>query len=316
MREKTRKPNGRPNIQNKKQVTNKHPKRERTRLVGSDCSGLGHAQSRSSAAVQAAPNDAGHDLPSKLLFLKNVGVEVEEGEMDSDSESGTSTPPVALDSDVWAVLNGQSYEELLAMKKCVLRIAEELTEYNIPLLERAVIACGTDKACSLLDETQRLVTSGGLLTGGGERPRSPGGIFLFLLKESVEPEMKQLIWKQQSRQQNARKRERRKRDEQRSKSSDGKVLKNSVMQSELRTVRFLTEPPTASKRRKQGTPEEASADVAIHDDGGNTRAAGDNPAAGNTPAADAGDTRGAAGDARGGGAGDGDVRREVFRQWM
>lgn len=71
-------------------------------------------------------------------------------------------------------------------------IAHRLREPKIELIERVVAVVGTKKAIELLGETATLEESGGVYTVDGSRRRTPGGVFLNLLKNNPSISKSQL----------------------------------------------------------------------------------------------------------------------------
>lgn len=63
-------------------------------------------------------------------------------------------------------------------------IAHRLREPKIDLIERVVAVIGTQMAIQLLGETATLEETGGVYTLDGSRRRTPGGVYLNLLKNS------------------------------------------------------------------------------------------------------------------------------------
>ncbi|KAG7497771.1 hypothetical protein JOB18_043788 [Solea senegalensis] len=63
-------------------------------------------------------------------------------------------------------------------------IAYRLQESKMELIERVVKVIGTKKAIELLGETATLEESGGVYTMDGSRRRTPGGVYLNLLKNT------------------------------------------------------------------------------------------------------------------------------------
>lgn len=63
-------------------------------------------------------------------------------------------------------------------------IAHRLQEPKVDLIERIVSIIGAKKAIELLGETATLEESGGVYTVDGSRRRTPGGVFLNLLKNT------------------------------------------------------------------------------------------------------------------------------------
>uniref|UniRef100_A0A0K0DBZ2 Phosphorylated adapter RNA export protein n=1 Tax=Angiostrongylus cantonensis TaxID=6313 RepID=A0A0K0DBZ2_ANGCA len=61
-------------------------------------------------------------------------------------------------------------------------MAKALGERNPKPIRPIVVACGTDKAISLFEETRKVECSGGMMIDNGQRRRTPGGVFISLFK--------------------------------------------------------------------------------------------------------------------------------------
>lgn len=70
-------------------------------------------------------------------------------------------------------------------------LAKNLEEENVDLIIRAVSVIGKDESLKIYVATQKIEQKGGMLTINKERRRTPGGIFLFLLKTSKSIDEKQ-----------------------------------------------------------------------------------------------------------------------------
>lgn len=68
------------------------------------------------------------------------------------------------------------------------RISSALDEPLTWLIENVIHVLGLERANTLLAETQDIETRGGETTAHGERRRTPGGIFLRLVKDQSSPE--------------------------------------------------------------------------------------------------------------------------------
>ncbi len=68
------------------------------------------------------------------------------------------------------------------------RIATELNESLLWLLENVVETLGAARADDLLHQTQAIEAAGGWMTAAGDRRRTPGGVFLVLLKQQASAE--------------------------------------------------------------------------------------------------------------------------------
>ena len=74
------------------------------------------------------------------------------------------------------------------------RIATELNESLLWLLENVVAVLGVARADDLLRQTQAIEAVGGQMTATGERRRTPGGVFLLLVKEQATAEEQERIF--------------------------------------------------------------------------------------------------------------------------
>lgn len=77
-------------------------------------------------------------------------------------------------------VDGDEYEEFAN------ELATNLEEQNIELMHRVVAVIGKKASLELYKTTQNVEREGGMLTMNRIRRRTPGGVFLFLLKESSE----------------------------------------------------------------------------------------------------------------------------------
>src|SRR3954470_2411794 len=74
------------------------------------------------------------------------------------------------------------------------RIAAQLEEPLLWLVENVISVLGQERASSLLQQTLTLEAAGGVMTVQGDRRRTPGGVYLMLLKEQVTPEEQERIF--------------------------------------------------------------------------------------------------------------------------
>jgi len=74
------------------------------------------------------------------------------------------------------------------------RIATELNEPLLWLVENVIKVLGQPRADDLLQQTLGLEAAGGVITATGDRRRTPGGVFLKLLKEQVSLEEQERIF--------------------------------------------------------------------------------------------------------------------------
>jgi len=78
---------------------------------------------------------------------------------------------------------------------------------NLASSIRIVEVLGRDLPMKLFKETQRIEKDGGMMIMNGQRRRTPGGVFLFLLKhsEEVPQDQKKLIFIDDTRKKNLEK---------------------------------------------------------------------------------------------------------------
>src|SRR5687768_7301692 len=74
------------------------------------------------------------------------------------------------------------------------RIAAQLEEPLLWLVENVIKVLGQARADALLQQTLEIEAAGGILTATGERRRTPGGVYLKLLKEQITPEEQERIF--------------------------------------------------------------------------------------------------------------------------
>lgn len=74
------------------------------------------------------------------------------------------------------------------------RIAAQLQEPLLWLVEGVIKVLGLERANDLLQQTLEIEAAGGMLTVDGNRRRTPGGVFLKLLKEQVSLEEQERIF--------------------------------------------------------------------------------------------------------------------------
>ncbi|XP_035915946.1 phosphorylated adapter RNA export protein isoform X1 [Anopheles stephensi] len=89
-------------------------------------------------------------------------------------------------------------EENCTNEQFGIELAGKLNETHTDLMVRVVEALGKDIPLKLFKETQKIEADGGMLVMKGWRRRTPGGVFLFLLKhcEQVDQEIKKTIFQE------------------------------------------------------------------------------------------------------------------------
>lgn len=96
---------------------------------------------------------------------------------DDSQDSFQNAPRHILDLNV---ADGCSYEVFAA------ELARKLCEEKDDLMLRVVNVLGKEIPAKLFKETQKIEADGGMLIMNGARRRTPGGVFLFLLKHNEE----------------------------------------------------------------------------------------------------------------------------------
>ncbi|KAJ6642819.1 Phosphorylated adapter RNA export protein, partial [Pseudolycoriella hygida] len=119
---------------------------------------------------------------------KNVRLRLGHKSEDSSSNDGfMNAPRVILDL---------SNCETTTDEDVARDISNKLYEGKVSLLLRIVEVLGRDIPIKLFKETQKIEKDGGMMIMNGQRRRTPGGVFLFLLKNSneVQEDQKKLIF--------------------------------------------------------------------------------------------------------------------------
>jgi hypothetical protein len=74
------------------------------------------------------------------------------------------------------------------------RIAAQLEEPLLWLVQNVINVLGQERADALLQQTLDIEAAGGIFTASGDRRRTPGGVFLKLLKEQISPDEQERIF--------------------------------------------------------------------------------------------------------------------------
>jgi hypothetical protein len=80
----------------------------------------------------------------------------------------------------------------------IVAIAAGLNEPNIELLNRVASVIGIAEMQTLFQRTQEIEAAGGMLTVRGNRRRTPGGVYFFLVKEIMTPEQEEAVFGDQN----------------------------------------------------------------------------------------------------------------------
>jgi hypothetical protein len=98
--------------------------------------------------------------------------------MTTASEQPTPSDPQAEQALAWEIL-------------------ETLSEPNTWLVQRVVAEIGVERARHFLAGTLAVEAEGGLLVERGTRRRTPGGVFLYLVRNGVSPAARKRLWPRQ-----------------------------------------------------------------------------------------------------------------------
>lgn len=75
------------------------------------------------------------------------------------------------------------------VRQTITQIAEELGEHEerqVKQLGRVVEVCGVDWSMEVLEETRQIEANGGMMTADGSRRRTPGGVYMNLVKKRLQ----------------------------------------------------------------------------------------------------------------------------------
>ena len=74
------------------------------------------------------------------------------------------------------------------------QLAKVLNETNLPLIHRIITVLGPERAQTFLSATLEMEAQGGALTRKGDRKRTPGGLFFYLVREAISNRERRQIW--------------------------------------------------------------------------------------------------------------------------
>ncbi|XP_058124098.1 phosphorylated adapter RNA export protein isoform X2 [Anopheles coustani] len=133
-------------------------------------------------------NTEGVDQARRVSVKERIGKRNTSTDSNSD-DSAQSAPRHIPDLNLEADCSNEKF---------AIELAEKLSETHTELLQRVVDVLGKEIPLKLFKETQKIEADGGMLVMKGWRRRTPGGVFLFLLKhcEDVEQELKRSIFQE------------------------------------------------------------------------------------------------------------------------
>jgi phosphorylated adapter RNA export protein len=76
------------------------------------------------------------------------------------------------------------------------QIADQLGETEVPVCKKSQIveACGVEQTQAWLDETLAIEAGGGMMVSTGERRRTPGGVFFYVVKGRLSKELRRQLF--------------------------------------------------------------------------------------------------------------------------
>jgi hypothetical protein len=74
------------------------------------------------------------------------------------------------------------------------RLAEVLQEPNVPLLRQVFRVLGAARCVEILTDALTIESNGGMLTHAGDRRRTPGGVFIQLVRERTTPHERRRVF--------------------------------------------------------------------------------------------------------------------------
>ena len=93
-------------------------------------------------------------------------------------------------------LNGTTTSDNAAVpaRELTRQIANALHETNLPLIHRIIIVLGPERTQAFLSETLELEAQGGVMTRKGDRKRTPGGVFFYLVRKGITGREQRQLW--------------------------------------------------------------------------------------------------------------------------
>src|SRR6266704_1889274 len=74
------------------------------------------------------------------------------------------------------------------------QLAAALQEPNVDLLRQVLVVLGPDHTAQLLAQTLEVEAAGGMLVRNGTRRRTPGGVFLHLVRQQVTRSQREYLF--------------------------------------------------------------------------------------------------------------------------
>ncbi|XP_053992444.1 uncharacterized protein LOC128883774 [Hylaeus volcanicus] len=126
---------------------------------------------------------------SATLLIKNLlaslfQIEIDQINQTIQSHDALSSPNANLHHSFFIFNNNEfivDIQKIRQANKFIQKLLVSLKERNVSLFVHAVVRLGISACKKLLQDTKNVQKNGGLLTQTGDR-RTPGGVFLFLLR--------------------------------------------------------------------------------------------------------------------------------------
>jgi len=93
---------------------------------------------------------------------------------------------------------------------CLVNTMQSLGETNVQVFERIIFYCQVELCQEVLGETLEIERNGGMPVLEGDRRRTPGGTYIYLLKQRLPKDVTKVIWEEQARSHKLHRREHKK----------------------------------------------------------------------------------------------------------
>lgn len=148
----------------------------------------------------STPNEPSPEkLDSPIVASPSVAQAVgdsDEAESPTAPPAQTAAPTTSTESEDAdsSKADSASKDSPEAINQVVTKISTELNETNTYLIKRITREIGVAKAMQLLDKTVEIEAGEGIMTLKGDRRRTPGGVFFFLVRGRISKEQYFKIW--------------------------------------------------------------------------------------------------------------------------
>lgn len=153
-------------------------------LVNCDVSQVDRSRSVETYSKNYVPFLTSNKRTNSDRYKVNLRLPKKSRPTDEDSDTVQATPRVILDVHVTV----EDSEDDIAKD-----IANKLFEEKEDLIKTIITTAGKAKALELFKETQRIEKGGGMMIMNQTRRRTPGGVFLFLVKHDNDITREQMM---------------------------------------------------------------------------------------------------------------------------